>query len=93
VKRGGAQKTTADEILLVVSQEPTPEFALQMNDYCEWLLSQLDPGPREVALLKLDGFTNQEAAEKLGCGVRTIERRLELIRRVWAEAAKSDNLC
>lgn len=92
-KRGGPQKSTADEILHVVSQEPTPEFASQMNDYCEWLLSQLDPGPREVALLKLDGFTNQEAAEKLGCGVRTIERRLELIRRVWAEATKSENPC
>ena len=97
-KRGGAHDqseraarvTTADELQSAVSQEPTPEFAALMNDYCDWLLSQLDPGPREVALLKLEGCTNQETAERLGCGIRTVERRLELIRRVWAEAAERE---
>ncbi len=90
-KRGGAQSNVSEEIQFVVSHEPTPEFAALMNDFCDWLLSQLDPGPREVALLKLEGFTNQEAAEKLGCGIRTVERRLELIRRVWSQAAEQES--
>ncbi|MEI8381400.1 MAG: ECF-type sigma factor [Planctomycetota bacterium] len=89
-KRGGDWKSVSEEIERIASHEPTPEFAVLMNDYCDWLLSQLDPGPREVALLKLDGCTNQEAASRLGCGIRTIERRLELIRRVWAEIVEQD---
>ena len=90
-KRGGTRTSAAEEIQFVVSQEPTPELAALMNDFCDWLLSQLDPGPREVALLKLEGCTNQEAAEKLGCGIRTVERRLELIRRVWSAAAERES--
>ena len=89
-KRGGNWKSVSEEFEQIASQEPTPEFAVLMNDYCDWLLAQLDPGPREVAVLKLDGCTNQEAASRLGCGIRTIERRLELIRRVWAEAVERE---
>jgi DNA-directed RNA polymerase specialized sigma24 family protein len=94
-KRGGQNHSAAgsgsvDDIQTVLSQEPTPEFAALMNDYCDWLLSQLDAGPREVALLKLEGCTNEEVAARLNCGIRTVERRLELIRRVWAEVAEQE---
>lgn len=91
-KRGGPDRTqtapvSVEDLQSVFSNEPTPEFAAVMNDYCDWLLSRLESGPRDVALLKLEGYTNEEAAAKLKCGIRTIERRLELIRRVWAEVA------
>lgn len=88
--RDGRSLSVPEEFEQIVSQEPTPEFAVLMNDYCDWLLSQLDPGPRDVALLKLEGCTNQEVAQKLGCGLRTVERRLELIRRVWDQAVSGD---
>ena len=38
---------------------------------------------RGIVSLKLDGFTNQEIAKQLGCATRTIERKLNLIRRLW----------
>jgi DNA-directed RNA polymerase specialized sigma24 family protein len=38
---------------------------------------------RVVALLKLEGYTNEQIAASLGCGLRTVERRLEEIRTAW----------
>ena len=39
---------------------------------------------RQVAALKLEGHTDREVAERLDCGLSTIERRLRTIRTVWA---------
>ena len=38
---------------------------------------------RQVAALRLDGYTDSEIAARLGCGLTTIERRLRTIRTVW----------
>ncbi len=38
---------------------------------------------RSIALWKLEGYSNEEIAGKLGCVERTIERRLQLIRQIW----------
>jgi DNA-directed RNA polymerase specialized sigma24 family protein len=35
-----------------------------------------------VAVWKMEGYTNEEIAGKLGCATRTVERKLFLIRRV-----------
>jgi hypothetical protein len=40
----------------------------------------------ELALLKLEGYTNEEVAGRLACSVRTVKRRLALIRRTWEDA-------
>jgi DNA-directed RNA polymerase specialized sigma24 family protein len=52
---------------------------------CIRLLDRLDPALRQIAQLRLDGYTNIEIATRLGCALRTVERRLELIRRIWNE--------
>jgi DNA-directed RNA polymerase specialized sigma24 family protein len=31
----------------------------------------------------MEGYTNQEIAAKLGCALRSVERRLRLIRALW----------
>ena len=49
-------------------------------------LSKLDDEELEqVALRKLDGFTNDEVAERLGYSRRTIQRMLNVIRKCWEE--------
>jgi len=35
----------------------------------------------------MEGYRNEEIAAHLGCGLRTITRRLEVIRKVWLEEA------
>ncbi len=72
----------------VVGSEPTPEFAAQMAEECQRLLGQLSQGDlREVAILKMEGYSNEEIAAKLGCVPRTIERKVALIRTLWEELA------
>ena len=36
-----------------------------------------------VALLKLEGHSNEEIARSLDCGLRTVERKLDVIRKRW----------
>ena len=67
----------------VVGPEPSPEFAAAMADGLNHLLGLLDNHKRHIALLKLEGHTNEEIAATLGCAVPTVERRLRLIREKW----------
>jgi RNA polymerase sigma factor (sigma-70 family) len=70
----------------VESREPTPEFAAQVAEECRRLLDSLqDPNLETVAVCKMEGFTHDEIAAKLGCVRRTVDRRLALIRRIWQE--------
>jgi DNA-directed RNA polymerase specialized sigma24 family protein len=71
-------------IASVVSPEPTPEFAAMVADECRRLLGLLrDETLRKVALLRMEGFTNEEVADRLGCSLRSVARKLELIRGTW----------
>ena len=36
-----------------------------------------------VALWKMEGYTTEEIAAKLGCAPRSVERKLRLIRGIW----------
>jgi len=55
-----------------------------MADECRRLLEKLDdPKLREMAVAKMEGYSNEEVARRLHCSVRTVERRLRLIRKEW----------
>jgi DNA-directed RNA polymerase specialized sigma24 family protein len=63
---------------------PTPEFAALLADECRALLGRLrDDSLREVARLRMEGDTDEEVADRLGCSLRTVARKVELIRRSW----------
>jgi DNA-directed RNA polymerase specialized sigma24 family protein len=64
--------------------EPTPEFAAEMCEAVDHLLSRLaDDQLRQIALDKLDGYSNEEIAQRIGRALTTVERRLRLIRKTW----------
>jgi len=68
----------------VAGPEPTPEFAAEMVEAVDRLFNQLtDDELRQIALHKLEGYTNEEIASKIGRALPTIERRLRLIRKMW----------
>jgi len=70
--------------------EPTPAFAAQVAEEYRQLLERLEsPELRTVAMRKVEGYSNEEIAEQLGCGLRTVERRLRLIRTIWEEEGAS----
>jgi len=66
------------------TRETGPETAAIIADECSRLFMILDdPDLETLVLLKLDGFTNDEAAEQLGYTRRTIQRMLNNVREVW----------
>jgi hypothetical protein len=80
-----AEDDTASAILdQIDSDGPTPAEAALLNEALEKRLQLLhDPGLRQIALWKLEGYTNDEIAGKLECTLRTVERKLERIRAYW----------
>lgn len=72
----------------VPAREPTPEFAAAFAETCEKLFEELEESQlRDVASLRLEGYSDSEIATRLGCTRRTIQRRLEVIRRQWQRLA------
>ena len=86
-KRGGGAALVVDADLVLaeaLSREPSPEFAAGVAEECQRLLARLrDAQLQAVALLRLEGYSVEEAAEKLRCAPRTVKRKLALIRTVW----------
>ena len=65
--------------------EPTPEFAAMVVEESGRLLDVLgNDGLRQVALWRLEGYTGDDIAARLGCTRRTVVRRLGLIREIWS---------
>jgi RNA polymerase sigma factor (sigma-70 family) len=63
---------------------PPPDEAAAFADELAWLLGELSSDEvRRVALDRLEGYTNDEVAERLGCSRATVERRLRLVRETW----------
>jgi DNA-directed RNA polymerase specialized sigma24 family protein len=91
VRREGAETTedahddTPDAILdRIDSDGPTPAEAALLNEALEQRFRMLnDPGLRQIAQWKLEGYTNPEIAQRLECTLRTVERKLERIRSYW----------
>jgi DNA-directed RNA polymerase specialized sigma24 family protein len=71
----------SDEGLFIemISREPDPAFAAQVTEEYQRLLDSLgtEDQLRQVALMKLEGATNQEIATKLDCSLSTVERKLK----------------
>jgi DNA-directed RNA polymerase specialized sigma24 family protein len=92
-KRGGAATVMADAVeadaddrLLaqLFSREPTPDLAAQVAEEYQRLLSFLNrPGLIQVAQWRMEGYSVEEIAERLGCAPRSVKRKLQIIRASW----------
>ena len=68
----------------VISREPSPEFAAEVAEQFELMMKSLDDEELvQLATWKMEGFTNEEIAKKVNRTTRTIERKLQLIRKIW----------
>lgn len=78
------------EIAEIVSNEPSPDFCVEAADSLRELLASLgDRQLQELAICKMEGYTNEEISERLGCSLRTVERKLGIIRREWSHLASA----
>jgi DNA-directed RNA polymerase specialized sigma24 family protein len=68
----------------VPSREASPDLIVQLDDQLQRLLGSLDDDRlRQVALSVLAGDSRAETAEKLGLSLRSVERKVALIREAW----------
>ncbi len=97
-KRGGAQgglrlDELQEDLREMLSTEPSPEFSVVAAEELGRLLGLLqsagDADLVPIALAKLEGHDTVEIAAKIGCVRRTVERKLQLIRRLWSEEEKA----
>lgn len=92
-KRGGAAVNRAEGqgghfepplLEQLLSREPTPELAACMAEEYRHLLGLLDDNELEaVVIYRMEGYTVEEIAKKLGYAPRSIKRKLRWIRSLW----------
>ncbi|MEI7460405.1 MAG: ECF-type sigma factor [Pirellula sp.] len=101
-KRGGGfrqipQATNASgsltEIEQIMAREPTPEIAAQLTEqYDHWMRALASEELVRLTQWKLEGFTNSEIAAKCGLTARTIERKLNLIRKILTQTVSDEEI-
>jgi len=68
----------------IIGSEPSPEFAAMVAEEYERRLEGLgDKTLRKIAELKLACYSNEEIRQQLGCSLRSVTLKLELIRKKW----------
>jgi DNA-directed RNA polymerase specialized sigma24 family protein len=68
----------------LIGREPEAALAAQLVEDFQRLLDRLKrPDLRSIAVWKLEGWTNEEIAAKIGRSVVTVERRMRDIRAIW----------
>lgn len=81
-------ETDEQHLARVVGAEPSPEFAAMVAEDLQRRLDTLpNPQLQDICLWKMEGWTNDEIAVRLDCTTRTVERKLELIRKHWNETS------
>jgi DNA-directed RNA polymerase specialized sigma24 family protein len=86
-KRTRASEEPIANMQLLVGNEPSPEFALQLAEAIESLVAALgDETLRTIAQRKLEGYNNEEIALQLDVSTRTVVRKLRRVQQEWQEA-------
>jgi DNA-directed RNA polymerase specialized sigma24 family protein len=70
----------------IAGSDPSPEFLALVSDECRQRIESLpDESLRRVALLRMEGYTQDEVAAELACTRRTVARKLDVIRKLWLD--------
>jgi DNA-directed RNA polymerase specialized sigma24 family protein len=85
---GPGTDSTADALAGLAAEGPSPAVVAEVTEECARLLGLLGDGQlRQVAIWKMEGYTNEEIAGMLDRSVPTVERRLAAIRSIWKGGA------
>ena len=77
----------------VVGDQAPPDELAEVSESCAQLLDAIpDETMKKIVLLKFQGAKNGDIADELKCTRRTVERKLERIRRIWVEAGLHDGM-
>ncbi len=94
-KRGGGRRViqnltknldgdSHDEIDDLVDRAFTPDYIVVFNDTLRHLLNMLpEENQRSVAIHKITGLSNAQVAQEMNISLRTVERKLSVIQKLW----------
>jgi RNA polymerase sigma factor (sigma-70 family) len=91
-KRGGgkvAREGDLDDIDFaqireLADQGPSPEYVAEFNEHLSRAILRLDEGKtREVAVLRMEGYSNVEISKKLKISLSSVGRKMRVIQEVW----------
>jgi DNA-directed RNA polymerase specialized sigma24 family protein len=69
----------------IMAKHPTPDFLVALDEEFHYLLSRLRDDPlRKIAAMRIEGWQISEIAAYLKISVRSVERKLRLIRSQWS---------
>lgn len=81
-RRPGEQSPGFDQ---VAGGDVSPDFLALVEEENRRLLALLpEETLRSIATYRLEGYANEEIAERLGISLRSVERKLQLIRQQWS---------
>jgi DNA-directed RNA polymerase specialized sigma24 family protein len=91
-RRGGGRAHEAgDDLDKVLGDDPTPEMLVLIDDQYRRLHAALgDDALRRVLDLRLQGLDRDEIAAQMGCSVRSVTRKLAVIRDAWSKEGAAD---
>jgi DNA-directed RNA polymerase specialized sigma24 family protein len=76
-----------DSIASLIDREMSPELAAECSEEVEQLIGSLQHEDlKSIAVMKMEGFTNQEIAHQIRCSLTSIERKLRTIREIWGQS-------
>ncbi len=80
----GDRPSSVDGIEQIADTAQSPASMAQFANDCQKLFDMLDDNNLQtIALLRIEGHSVDEIADRVGCAKRTVERRLNLIREIW----------
>ncbi len=78
------QLADADTELSLADRELSPQLAAECSEEIERLVGTLEHEDlKSIAVMKMEGFTNQEIAHHFQCSLTSVERKLRTIRSIW----------
>lgn len=78
----GQSDSAHEQLLQLLASEPTPEATVSFLDQLEHFMSHLPEADRQILQLRMEGYSTEEIAQKIGSYDRKIRRVLERIRDV-----------
>ena len=76
------RRFTLDQL---IGDSPSPDFVATLNDQSRRLMHSLpDDQLRRIATWRIEGYTVPEIAGEMSITPRSVERKLQLIRKKWS---------
>jgi DNA-directed RNA polymerase specialized sigma24 family protein len=93
-KRDSARETDLAACLEAVACEPSPEECAMAKEYWEKfpeVVRQVDERAMDILELRLEGLNNTQIADKLGLGVRMVQKIVQRMVEAWDQWLSAEN--